>query len=89
MISIDTQFQDLRQLLAATGLFDEAQLAGLLASRDAGDTLVASLVKSGAVSEEKLLPELAKVLHLPFTRLADQEIDATARAKVPTKVGRE
>ena len=79
--------QDLRQLLAATGLLTEAQIGEAMASRaNPGEPLVATLVRSAGVPEEKLLQELAKGLRLPFTRLADSEIEASARAKVPTKV---
>jgi type II secretion system protein E len=78
---------NIRELLAATGLLAAAQIDELLATpRAPGESLVAKLVKSGAVTEEKLLQELAKVLHLSFTRIAEHEIDATARVKVPTKV---
>ena len=74
-------------MLAATGLLTEAQIGEAMASRaNPGEPLVATLVKSAGVPEEKLLQELAKGLHLPFTRLADTEIEASARAKVPTKV---
>ena len=37
-------------------------------------------MKSGAVAEEKLLEALARVLHLAFTRITDNEIEAAARA---------
>jgi type II secretion system protein E len=78
---------NIRQLLEQTGLLTEAQLDELLASpRAPSESLVARLVKSGAVSEERLLQGLAKVLHLSFTRIAEHEIDAAARVKVPTKV---
>jgi len=79
--------QNLRQLLAATRLMTDSQLDELLAApRVAGESLVTALVKSGAVAEEKILEELAKVLHLSYTRITDKEIDAAARTKVPTKV---
>ncbi len=79
--------QDLRQLLSQTGLFANGQLAELLHSRTHNpEPLVTTLVKSGAVTEEKLLQALAKALHLPFTKLTDQEIQSDARAQVPTRV---
>jgi type IV-A pilus assembly ATPase PilB len=79
--------QDLRELLARTGQLTEAQISEALANRRAaGESLIGALVKSGAVTEDAFLQALAKALHLPFTRLADREIDAAARAKVPTKV---
>ncbi len=79
--------QNLRQLLAATRLMTGSQLDELLAApRVAGESLVTALVKSGAVAEEKILEELAKVLHLSYTRITDKEIDTAARTKVPTKV---
>jgi type II secretion system protein E len=79
--------QSLQQVLVSTGLVSDAQAAELLQKpREPGESLVAALVKSGAVTEEKLLPALAAVLHLSFTRLTEQEIDAAARAQVPTKV---
>ena len=79
--------QNLRQLLAATRLMTDSQLDELLAvPRVAGESLMTALVKSGVVAEEKLLEELAKVLHLSYTRITDKEIDAAARTKVPTKV---
>src|SRR5437867_3474604 len=87
MTEADTTPRDLRQLLASTGLLTEAQIGeAFLARATAGEPLVTTLVKSGAVTEEKLLQELAKALHLPFTRLAESEIEPSARAKVPTKV---
>jgi type II secretion system protein E len=79
--------QNLQQVLVRTGLVTEEQAFELLQKpREPGETFVSSLVKSGAVIEEKLLPALAEVLHLSFTRLTDEEIDAAARSKVPTKV---
>ena len=79
--------QNLHQLLAATRLLTDSQIDTLLAApRGAGESLVTGLVKSGAVAEEKLLEELARALHLSYTRITDKEIDTTARAKVPTKV---
>jgi len=74
-------------LLAQTGFFDESQATELLKTpRKPGESLVTTLVKSGAVSEEKLLHALAKSLHMDFTRLADKEVEAAARERVPTKV---
>ncbi|MEI8315792.1 MAG: ATPase, T2SS/T4P/T4SS family [Verrucomicrobiota bacterium] len=79
--------QALRQLLAATKLLTDSQVDELLATpRVAGSSFVTALVKSGAVTEEKLLEALAGALHLSYTRIPDQEIDAVARTKVPTKV---
>ena len=78
---------NLHELLARTGLLSETQIAELLAApRAPGGSFVAALVKSGAVGEEKLLEALARVLHLSFTRITDDEIDAAARQRVPTKV---
>ena len=78
---------NLRQLLARSGLLAEDQAAELLKTpRKPGESLVSILVKSGAVSEENLLHALAESLHLSFTRLTDKEVEADARAKVPTKV---
>ncbi len=78
---------NLHELLARTGLLSETQISELLAApRAPGDSFVASLVKSGAVSEEKLLEALARVLHLSFTRITDKEIDPGVRERVPTKV---
>ena len=77
----------LRELLAATGLLTDAQIRELLQKpREPGESLITTLVKSGAVVEEKLLQALATALHLSYTKISDQEIDAAARAKVPTKV---
>ena len=79
--------QNLRQLLAQTGLLTGTQIEELLQiPRGPGESLVTMLVKSGAVLEEKLLQELAKVLHLSFTKIADTEIDEAVRSRVPTKV---
>ena len=87
LMSVETMPRDLRQLLAATGLFSENQIAELLHKpRAAGDSFTRSIVKAGEVTEEKLLTELARALQLPFTRLPDNEIEGAARAKVPTKV---
>jgi len=79
--------QNLRRLLATGGQLTESQIAALLqAPRESGESLVTSWVKSGAVSEEKLLEALAAALGLSFTRLTEQEIDASVRVKVPTKI---
>src|SRR2546425_214756 len=79
--------QTLRQLLAQTGLLNATQIEELLQMpRGPGESLVSRLVKSGAVIEEKLLRELAKVLHLSFTKITDAEIDDAVRSRVPTKV---
>ncbi len=78
---------NLHELLAQTGLLSETQISELLAApRAPGESFVAGLVKSGAVSEEKLLEALARVLHLSFTRITDKEIDPGVRERVPTKV---
>jgi type IV-A pilus assembly ATPase PilB len=75
-----------RELLAQTRLLNSQQLSEALAARAVGEPVVAAFVKSGLVSEEKLLEGLAEALHLPFTRLTEEEIDAAVRALVPTKV---
>jgi type II secretion system protein E len=78
---------NLSELLVQTGLLTEVQISELLAApRVPGESFVHTLVKSGAVSEEKLLEALARVLHLSFTRITDKEIDAAVRDRVPTKV---
>jgi len=76
-----------RELLADTGLLTEPQIdAALRGPREDGESLVTALTKTGTVPEEKLLEALAIQLGLSFTRLGENEIDAAARAKVPTKV---
>jgi type II secretion system protein E len=83
----ETISQNLHGVLAATGLLTESQISELLAApRSVGESFVTTLVKSGAVEEVRLLEGLAKAMRLPFTRITESEIDATARAKVPTKV---
>ena len=78
---------DLKQLLLQTRLLNETQIDELLQSPTApGETLITKFVKSGMVTEERLLRALAEVLDLSFTRIADHELNAAARAKVPTKV---
>jgi type II secretion system protein E len=78
---------NLRELLTQTGLLSDTQITDLLAApRTPGESFVHMLVKSGAVAEEKLLEALARVLRLSFTRITDEEIDATVRERVPTKV---
>jgi type II secretion system protein E len=87
MAIADTIPADLRQLLQQTGLFTDLQISEVLTNQlTAAQPLIISLVKSRVATEEKLLQALATALHLPFTRITDKEIDATARAKVPTKV---
>lgn len=79
--------QDVDELLRRTGLFTPAQVGEMLAARAAtGQPLVDVLLNSAIVPEERLLTALAEVLHLRFTKLADQDIDTAARAKVPTRV---
>ncbi|MBM3859685.1 MAG: type II/IV secretion system protein [Verrucomicrobia bacterium] len=78
---------NLRRLLTTGGHLTESQIAALLqAPREPGASLVVSWVKSGAVSEERLLEAIAAGLGLTFTRLTEQEIDSTVRIKVPTKI---
>jgi type II secretion system protein E len=85
--TVDTIPADLRQLLQQTGLFTDTQISEALSNQQtSAQPLVTTLVKSGVVPEEKLLQELAKALHLPFTRITEKEIDAAARQRVPTKV---
>src|ERR1017187_5661330 len=87
MAIADTMPADLRQLLQQTGLFTDVQIAEVLTNQQrAAQPLIIALVKSRVATEEKLLEALATALHLPFTRITDKEIDATARQKVPTKV---
>jgi type II secretion system protein E len=79
--------RNLRELLAQTGLLSAPQIDELLAApRTPGESFVSALIKSRAVPEEKLLEALARVLHLSFTRITDNEIDPAARERVPTKV---
>jgi type II secretion system protein E len=74
-------------VLVSTKLLSAPQIDAILqAPRDATKPLVATLIEFGKVQEETLLQALARVLHLDFTHLAEQEVDATVRAKVPTKV---
>jgi general secretion pathway protein E len=85
--AIDTIPAGLRELLLQTGLFTDTQISEILQNqRTSGQPLVTALVKAGTVSEEKLLQALATALHLSFTRITEKEIDAAARARVPTKV---
>ncbi len=87
MVETEQIPQNLRQLLTQTGLLTETQATEFFKTpRKAGESLVSSLVKSGAVSEEKLLYALAAALHLGFTRLTEKEVEAGVRARVPTKV---
>jgi general secretion pathway protein E len=78
---------ELRALLLQTGLLSEARVEELLQARAASsESVVAMVLKSGVVPEEKFLTALAKVMNLPFTRLPDTEVDVAARVKVSTKV---
>jgi type II secretion system protein E len=87
MVVPENKPPQLRQLLAQMNLLSEVQVEEVLQTpRAPGESLVSSLVKSGAVTEEKLLQGLATALDVPFTRLGEKEMDAAARAKVPTKV---
>jgi type IV-A pilus assembly ATPase PilB len=87
MAIADTMPADLRELLQQTGLFTDIQITEVLTNQQtAAQPLIIALVKSRVATEEKLLEALATALHLPFTRVTDKEIDATARHKVPTKV---
>jgi type II secretion system protein E len=84
---VDTIPVDLRQLLQQTGLFTDTQISeALSAPQTAAQSLITTLVKSEVAPEEKLLQSLAQLLHLPFTRITEKEIDAAVRQKVPTKV---
>jgi type II secretion system protein E len=86
-VATESTARDVRELLVQTGLLTERQVAEILQNQGApGESLMARVVKSGAVAEEKMLQALANALKLSFTRIAEHEIDAAARAKVPTKV---
>ena len=77
----------MHDVLAGTGLLPTQQIDALLqAPRDAAKSLVTVLVESGNLQEEVLLQALARALHMDFTRLGEQDVDAAVRAKVPTKV---
>ena len=77
----------LYDVLVSTGLFPASQIDVLIqAPRDAAQPLITALVESGNVQEEALLQALARVLHLDFTHLGEQDVDAAVRARVPTKV---
>jgi len=79
--------EQLHRLLSSGGHLTEVQISALLqAPREPGESLVASWVRCGAVSEERLLEALAAGLGLPFTRLTEQEMDPAVRTKVPTKI---
>jgi len=87
MVALEQLPRSFCEVLARTRLLTETQIADALRNASgSGNTVVASLVKNGAVTEEVLLPALATVLHLSFTRLTEAEVDAEARAKVSTKV---
>ncbi len=73
-------------LLAATGLFDEALLQDTLnTARENGSPVCQSVLESSEVKEEVLLSKLAESVNLPFLRLKEIEIEEAALEKLPTK----
>ncbi len=87
MLRGETKLPSLQEVLAETGLFTEPQIAEVLqATVVSGESLVSTAVKTSAIPEEKVLQTLAGVLHMSCSRLAEHEIDAAVRTRIPTKV---
>lgn len=73
-------------LLEATGLFDAAQLATILANtRENGMPIREAVLSAAAVKEELFLEKLADAMGLPFQRLKNVEIENHILEKLPTK----
>ena len=80
----------LSNVLARTGLFQEAQVAQLLAFRaetkEAKKPLIDQLIELSGSSEEKILNALAPQLGMPCVQLKEDEFDNAVRDKVPAKL---
>ncbi|MCF7864087.1 MAG: Flp pilus assembly complex ATPase component TadA [Kiritimatiellales bacterium] len=73
-------------LLVATGLFDEAQLAAILAhTRENSLPIREAVLAASPVKEEIFLEKLADAMGLPFQRLKNVEIESHILEKLPTK----
>ena len=75
------------ELLKRTGLFSDEQLAALFdAGADSGAPIARRVVEAGFAGEEQFLEALAKVLEVPFVKLADVAIPADVISRLPAKV---
>ncbi len=73
-------------LLAATTLFNEDQIAALLAKRAESDKAVSDLVIDlGLAKDDVFLRALAGVMKVPFVRLNGLAIEKNALERLPTK----
>ncbi len=76
----------LGQLLLERGLITRPALErALQEQKQTGEFLGAILIKTGAISEEALLPILSEKLRLPFVRLREVTVQPEALAMVPAK----
>ncbi len=81
-----TQTNRIFDLLAATGLIDEAKLQDTLdEARINGAPVCRFVIDNTGVKEEELLSKLANSINLPFLRLKEVEIDEEILVKLPTK----
>ena len=73
-------------LLRKTSLFQEAQIEDLLNQvRKSSEGITQVVVREGFAREEDFLEALAKVLNVPFMRLAGVAVEREALEKLPTK----
>lgn len=83
----DKKLDDLRRLLAQSGLLKEERFDEMMQQRGtSGESVIATMIRLGVVPEERLLKVLSEGLRLQLTRLGDKDVDTAAREKVPTKV---
>jgi len=76
---------NVRQLFKDRGLATEEQLAQAAAESENGESLVATLVSLGHVSETDALSTLAEAMGMPFVELADFKIDPAAIEGIPRR----
>ena len=83
MLTTNTKIHD---LLDQTGLFEDNQLAVILADARENNRSICEAVLSGTTLKEDIfLEKLAEAMRLPFQRLKETELDSEILEKIPTK----
>jgi general secretion pathway protein E/type IV pilus assembly protein PilB len=74
-------------VLARTGLFNEEQIAKMLASRtDLKKPLIDQIIEASGYPEEKILSALGSQLGMPCVLLKDEDLDLKLRETIPAKL---
>lgn len=87
MVMVNKMNTRLAELLKRTDLFSDEQLAILFdANSDSNTPLARRVLDAGFATEETFLTALARVLEVPFVKLADIAITADVINRLPAKV---